>query len=268
MSAIGEVGIELGAGDVRRSDARPGEDAYCQPSASNRIVFSVAQGYELWASTYDRDPNPLLALEQRTLQGLLPSLEGRDALDIGCGTGRWLERLLQAGVRSAAGIDLSAPMLTIARPKPDLRARLVRADCLALPFRPLSADLVICSFVIGHIPSLSTLAGELVHVTRPGADVYVTDIHPTAYANGWRAGFRHAAGSADIATCVHSFAGIRGSFAAQGLRLADFLEPRLGEPEMPIFARTDRAHMFRAAVKVPALLICHFTRLASIGDTP
>lgn len=231
-------------------------------------AFCVAEGYKLWASTYDRDPNPLLALEQRILKSLLPVLTGKNVLDIGCGTGRWLERLLHAGVRSAAGIDLSAAMLATARPKPSLSGRLVQADCLALPFRSLSADFVICSFVIGHIPDLSILARELARVTRPGADCYITDVHPTAYAQGWRTGFRHAAGSAEVASFGHSFAEVRDSLGAQGLALVHFFEPRLGEPERPIFARTGRVRQFREAAKVPALLICHFTRLASLGSAP
>ena len=226
----------------------------------------MAKGYEVWAPTYDRDPNPLLALEERTLQGLLPSLVGRDALDVGCGTGRWLERLLQAGAQSAVGIDLSAPMLTMARPKLSLRGHLVRADCLALPVRPLSADLAICSFVIGHILDLSTLARELARLTRTGADCYITDVHPTAYADGWRAGFRHAGGSAEITSHCHSFVRILDSFAAQGFKPVNFLEPRLGEPEMLIFARAGRIRQFREATKVPALLICHFTHLPSVGS--
>ena len=36
--------------------------------------LSPAEGYRLWATTYDDEPNPMLSLEQRILEPLLPSL--------------------------------------------------------------------------------------------------------------------------------------------------------------------------------------------------
>jgi ubiquinone/menaquinone biosynthesis C-methylase UbiE len=242
--------LRAGAGQAR--SAIPGPRA-----------LSVTEGYELWAPSYDQDPNPLLALEERTLDGLLPSLAGKDVIDIGCGTGRWLQRFLNSGARSATGVDLSPAMLAAARPKPGLKERLVGADCLALPFHPGAADFVMCSFVTGHIPDLEVFANELARVTRPGADCYVIDVHPAAHLRGWRTGFRHANGSAEIATFSRSFAQIRESMAAQGFTLTRSFEPRLGEPERPIFARAGKEQVFEQVAGVAALLICHFTRLDS-----
>src|SRR5690606_22097258 len=57
-----------------------------------RRLSSLA-AHALWAETYDRSPNPLLALEERLLPPLLPDLRGLTALDAACGAGRWLGRL-------------------------------------------------------------------------------------------------------------------------------------------------------------------------------
>jgi malonyl-CoA O-methyltransferase len=78
-------------------------------------VLSVDKGYELWAPTYDQDLNPLLALEERVLTPLLPSLQGKVVLDLGCGTGRWLKRLLESGASEGAGLDASSAMLAPSR---------------------------------------------------------------------------------------------------------------------------------------------------------
>jgi ubiquinone/menaquinone biosynthesis C-methylase UbiE len=234
------------------------------PVSRPRVV-SVTEGYELWAPSYDHDPNPLLALEQRTLDGQLPGLAGKDVLDIGCGTGRWLERFLKLGARSAIGVDLSSGMLTAAWQKPRLRGRLVRGNCAALPFRSRTADFIMCSFVTSHLPDLTAFAGEIARVARPHADCYVTDVCPTARARGWRTGFRHANGSAEIATFGRSFDHIRESIVAQGFKLTGFSEAGLGEPERPILARAGKEHMFEQVAGVAALLICHFTRLDSDG---
>ena len=66
-----------------------------------RICVSVQEGYERWAPTYDHDPNPLLALEERQLKLMIPPLKGKRVLDLACGTGRWLAWLMTG--RSAHG---------------------------------------------------------------------------------------------------------------------------------------------------------------------
>ena len=64
-------------------------------------------GFDLWAEVYDDQPNPLIALEERVLSQLLPPLRGRDVLDAGCGTGRWLDRVAASEPRSLTGVDAS-----------------------------------------------------------------------------------------------------------------------------------------------------------------
>lgn len=224
---------------------------------------SVEEGYDLWAKAYDRDPNPLLALEERVLKPMLSDLRGKDVLDVACGTGRWLEKLLSAGARSGAGIDFSTDMLAAARAKPTLHGRLVRADCLALPFRDGLIDLLVCSFLVSHVRDLAPLASEIGRVVRGKADVYLTDLHPSGYSVGWRAGFRDEIGPVEIATFTHSVGQVRAAFEAEGFRLTEFMEPCLGEPEKLIFAKAGKAYRFGAACRVPAIFICHFKRLAS-----
>ncbi|MGD0226654.1 MAG: methyltransferase domain-containing protein [Terriglobia bacterium] len=96
----------------------------------DRNCISVEEGYERWAPTYDRDPNPLLALEERQLQLMIPPLKGKRVLDLACGTGRWLAWLMAAGATSGVGVDSSRAMLDVAKGKSAARSRLVQADCL------------------------------------------------------------------------------------------------------------------------------------------
>jgi len=247
-------------------DAKPGRRADVlveteRPDHKGERV-SVEEGYQLWAPTYDRDPNPLLALEERQLGPLLPNPRGKDVLDVACGTGRWLEKLLNGGARSGLGVDFSSAMLAVARPKPVLRGRLVRADCLRLPLDDEVADLMICSFTLAHLAELAPLARELGRVARPRADLMVTDVHPEGYWKGWQTAFLTCGRAVKIITYPHSVDEVRQGFDAY-FELVRLIEARLGAPEWPIFVRAAKARRYNEVRGVPAVLICHFRRLGS-----
>src|SRR5512146_2229382 len=159
---------------------------------ANSQLLPARDAYRLWAPTYDGEPNPLLALEERVLGPLLlPAAAGRDAVDLGCGTGRWLERALAAGARNAIGLDQSPEMLARAAAKPGLAARLLQADCARLPLAASSADVLICSFVLGYVPDLENFVRQLARVARRGADLFISEFHPEAGARGWHRSFSH-----------------------------------------------------------------------------
>jgi SAM-dependent methyltransferase len=238
-----------------------------QPARARQV--SVQEGYRLWAATYDDDPNPLLALEERHLTPLLPSLRSKDMLDAGCGTGRWLRRFASAGAGTTTGVDFSSAMLGQAarcladcgsgfEPAVHTAPWLIRGDCLALPVRSRTADLVMCSLTIGHLAGIEPLAREFSRVARPGADVFVTDMHPRAQALGWRCGFRCHDGSIEVETWLHTEEEVRESFESAGFSLVEMRTLYIGEPERPIFSRAGKESMFDAACAVPAVLLCHF----------
>jgi len=224
------------------------------------VCVSAGEGYKLWAETYDDDPNPLLALEERGLCPLLPDLRCKDALDIGCGTGRWLSTLLGRGARSVVGVDASAAMIVRAASKPLFRNRLVLADCLALPLRAQVTDVIVCSFAVGHVLNTRALASELARVARPHADVFVTDMHPEAQARGWRCAFRRENKTVEISSSAHTPEDLRRSFELEGFKLVQSRDLRLGEPERRIFSEARKDHIFEAACSTPAVLVLQFRR--------
>ena len=109
---------------------------------------SVRDAYRLVSASYDDEPNPMLLLEQRFVERLLPPVARRNVVDLGCGTGRWLARLAPLKPASLTGIDISPEMLTQAGRKLDSQANLVLADCTSLLFHRSSDALILCSFLI------------------------------------------------------------------------------------------------------------------------
>jgi SAM-dependent methyltransferase len=228
--------------------------------SSSSSVVSVTEGYERWAPTYDGDPNPLLAREERHLLPLVDALRGKRMLDLACGTGRWLEKLMASGTASGVGVDCSAAMLRVARNKCSIATRLAQSACENLPFGNAAFDLLTCSFALGHIQDLQKVAQEMARVARRRADVFISDLHPEAHSRGWRVGFRDGDATAQIEMLPRPSEQTIQIFCGTGFDCVRCDSLWLGEPERAIFVRAERAHAFAEACQVPAILMCHLRR--------
>ena len=218
--------------------------------------LGVRQAYALWADEYDRTPNPVLALEKRCLDAMLPPVAGKVVADLGCGTGRWLDRLSSAS--TYLGVDASHEMLRRARPAPGRRSYLMQADAGALPLRSHSVDVVLASFLVGYM-SPAALAGEVARISRD-ADVYISDFHPEAYANGWKRNVRLAGRTIELQAREVSANDIAAAFRPHGFAPEKMTEHSFDEPERAIFAACGKAESFDSLRRVRALFICHLKR--------
>lgn len=119
------------------------------------------------------------AAEWPVLRSLLPGLDGRRVVDLGCGFGWFSRWAAEHGAASVLGVDMSAKMLERARASTssasiDYR----RADLDLLTLDASSTDLVFSSLALHYVHDLdrllSTVAGSLV----PGGSVVVSVEHP------------------------------------------------------------------------------------------
>lgn len=108
----------------------------------------------------------------------LPGGPSARVLDYGCGYGRTLRELSEAGFASLVGIDFSAAMLV--RCRAFLPAvSLIRSDGQTLPLANGTVDIVLLFAVLTCIPADSDqrrLIAEVSRVLRPGGLVYVSDL--------------------------------------------------------------------------------------------
>jgi len=100
---------------------------------------------------------------------------GRRALEIGCGTGLFVERTARSGA-TIHGIDLSTDLLAKARVRlRDLEnVRLERGDVHRLPHPDGSFDAVYGSSILHHV-DLDAALGEAHRVLRPGGRIVFTE---------------------------------------------------------------------------------------------
>jgi malonyl-CoA O-methyltransferase len=174
-------------------------------------------------------------------------------IDVGCGTGRWTSPL------SAIGIDLSPAMLAFAAQKPFLQGRLIAADATALPIRTASADLVLCTLTLGHVPNPIAALRELSRILEPGGTLLLTDFHPVAATQGWRRTFRDGERVYEIENHPYTVEDLRAN--APSLQLEERAEAAIGEPERELFQRAGRPELFDKASRTPAILLTRWSRL-------
>jgi SAM-dependent methyltransferase len=100
---------------------------------------------------------------------------GSTALELGCGTGVFLEKVARSGAR-LCGIDLSIDLLDKARERvaPLANVRLTRGDAERMPYPDGRFDAVYGSSILHHL-SLERAMSEVFRVLRPGGVTVFTE---------------------------------------------------------------------------------------------
>jgi SAM-dependent methyltransferase len=120
------------------------------PSNRAQLVYWNGPIGHMWAEAQekrDRDHAPMT----EALLKLAAAAPGEQVLDIGCGSGTTTLRLAeQVGASgSVLGIDLSGPMLAVARRRAShtgSHAQFIEADATDYPFKPKRFDLAVSQF--------------------------------------------------------------------------------------------------------------------------
>lgn len=136
----------------------------------------VREEYDGLAGRYDRIwARYIRASTRETLKRTDPGAAGR-VLDMGCGTGAFLEALTSDHDDiHVAGVDLSEEMLARARvklgPAPDLRIGNVEN----LPFEDAMFNMVTSISMFHYLRDPDTALSEARRVLRPGGRIIITD---------------------------------------------------------------------------------------------
>jgi cytosine/adenosine deaminase-related metal-dependent hydrolase/ubiquinone/menaquinone biosynthesis C-methylase UbiE len=225
--------------------------------------------FDTWAQVYDEQPNPLLMLEQRCLARMLPDVHGLDVLDTGCGTGRWLQFLAPRRPASLVGVDISPQMLQRASAKLGPVSTLRLGSCIALPVQNATADLVLASFVLSYIENVEAFARELHRVARPGATVYLSDVHPeTAISCNWKRSFKVNGTEEHLHTMGHSLQQIIDIFQICGFELLTRIEPCFGSQEKTAFVQNGRLESYESCSNLPAIYILQLQKKSTVVVRP
>lgn len=137
---------------------------------------SILREYEQTASTYDEDWSYYIkSTSIETLQRMDLSVDDR-LLDVGCGTGYFLNLLKSSGFTgSAVGLDLSPNMLRVAKNTHPHETHYIAARSEVLPFRDDSFTTVVCNNAFHFFVQPELFLREVRRILTDGGELYVTD---------------------------------------------------------------------------------------------
>jgi len=200
-----------------------------------RVAERLAQGQD----------SSLVAVSQRLRDALLAlDPTGRTVLELGCGRGGLLMRLVEAGAAEATGVDLSAASIAAARGRfgqaqLSERARLSVGDAAFVPLEP--HDWVILDRVICCYPDVERLLANTLPAAR---QIYAFSVPTSRGLRGFvaRLGFsvENVWDTLRGRPCpgyVHSLDAIEASLASAGFRLRHRDHKRLWH--IAIYERAD-----------------------------
>jgi SAM-dependent methyltransferase len=161
-------------------------------------------GYDRWATSYDHETNAVIAATSWVLDHAPLGCADADVIELGCGTGRNVGRVIGEGARSYLGVDGSYGMLNIAGGNVrDPRVSFVATD-LRAPWKPAKHfDYGLVVLVLEHIPTLDVLFETLARSIKPGGRVRIVDLHPERIVTGSFAHFREGVTEVRFASVAH-----------------------------------------------------------------
>ena len=140
---------------------------------------SMAKAYEEFNNSPD---SYSFNIEWTCIRNILPALDGKTIVDLGCGTGIFTFLLEHLNPKSITGIDLSAEMLEIAKEKAaekSSRAIFFQCDALDCAERIDEAvDFVFSSTTSHYIRDLGALLKNVYGILKPGGVAVFSVIHP------------------------------------------------------------------------------------------
>jgi SAM-dependent methyltransferase len=145
---------------------------------------SRSTNYDTVASTFDRRYT-LHSYDGvcEAIEGFLGSFVLSAILEVGCGTGHWLQ-VIGGRAPIVAGMDPSTNMLARARAAAP-HARLVRARAEQLPWRGAAFDRIVCVNALHHFADREAFFAEARRVLRPGGGLLTVGLDPHTERDEW-----------------------------------------------------------------------------------
>ncbi len=167
--------------------------------------MNVREAYKIWSKQYDTNENKTRDLEAISLRKNLKGQHFTHCLEIGCGTGKNTEFLMEISDQVVA-VDFSIEMLEKAKQKINSHhVKFNQAD-ISKEWNftgNTKYDLVTFGLVLEHIENLDMIFQKLNEVVNSNGIIYIGELHPFKQYSGSKARFETADGLQEVSCFTH-----------------------------------------------------------------
>ncbi len=188
--------------------------------------MKINEAYNIWADQYDTNINKTRDLEAISLRKTLQNFDFQNCLEIGCGTGKNTEWLIEKA-NLVTAVDFSYEMLAKAKAKIQSdKVEFIQADITKeWDFAKADKfDLVTFSLVLEHIENLNDIFQKVKHTIQDSGLVYIGELHPFKQYTGTKARFDTAEGTQVLTCFTHNVSDFATSAKQYGFQILEINE--------------------------------------------
>lgn len=166
--------------------------------------MSIEKAYNIWANQYDTNVNRTRDLDKKCTIETLTNFNFKNVLELGCGTGKNTEWLLNKAER-IIGLDFSQEMLNKAEEKiSDKRVIFKKADLTKdWEIENNFADLITSSLTLEHIENLDHIFSQANQKLKKNGLFFISELHAFKQYSGSKAKYETENGTEELEVYVH-----------------------------------------------------------------
>ncbi len=150
-------------------------------------IYDNDEFFKAYKAIRENDEGFNNLIEQPAIFSLLPKLDDKAILEIGCGFGEFAKYAATEGAKSVFAIDASANMLKVAKTEnqhPNIIYQQIPVEDLEC--RENSFDLIVSSLVFHYVENLELMIKEIISYLKTNGFLIFSVEHPicTAYTGG------------------------------------------------------------------------------------
>lgn len=187
--------------------------------------MSIEKAYNIWASQYDSNLNLTRDLDKKCTIKTLKNLDFKNVLELGCGTGKNTEWLLNKAER-IIGLDFSQEMLNKAKAKIfDKRVLFKKADLTKdWEIENNFVDLITASLTLEHIENLDQIFSQANLKLKKNGLFFISELHPFKQYSGSKAKYETENGIKELEVYIHDISEYIDTAKNNGFKLIELKE--------------------------------------------
>lgn len=187
--------------------------------------MSIEKAYNIWASQYDSNLNLTRDLDKKCTIETLKNLDFKNVLELGCGTGKNTEWLLNKAER-IIGLDFSQEMLHKAKAKIfDKRVIFKKADLTKdWEIENNFVDLITVSLTLEHIKNLGHIFSQANLKLKKNGLFFISELHPFKQYSGSKAKYETENGIKELEVYIHDISEYMDTAKNNGFQLIELKE--------------------------------------------